>query len=48
MDAMPEFKEGHVTLWREGKWVQLPLEEMAAIAEADNRQPEVSEASDGA
>jgi hypothetical protein len=37
MDKMPEQKDGYVTLWRGGNWVQVPLEDMPKIMEEDNR-----------
>ena len=40
MDNMPEYKDNHITLWRDGKWVQVPASEMPKIIEEDNREPE--------
>ena len=40
MDKMPEHKENHITLWRDGKWVHVHLDEMPKIMEEDNRPPE--------
>lgn len=40
MEQMPEVKEGHITLWRGGKWVQVPTTDMPKIIEEDNREPE--------
>lgn len=37
MDKMPEYKEGYITLWRDGKWVQVRLDEMPKIIEEDTR-----------
>lgn len=39
MDKMPEYKENHITLWRNGKWVQVNAQDMPSIIEEDNRQP---------
>lgn len=41
MEKMPEFKEGHITLWREGTWVQIAAQDMPKIIEEDNREPEI-------
>lgn len=35
MEKMPDFKEGHITLWRDGAWVQVPLADMPKIIEED-------------
>lgn len=40
MKNMPEYKEGHVTLWREGAWIQVHMEDMAKIIEEDNKSTE--------
>lgn len=37
MEKMPEQKDGHITLWRGGKWVQIPMSEMPKIVEEDKR-----------
>ena len=42
MEQMPEYKEGYITLWRNGKFVQVPLSDMPKIIEEDNREPENS------
>lgn len=36
MDKMPQYKEGFITLWRDGKWVQVKESEMSKIIEEDN------------
>lgn len=40
MEQMPDFKEGFITLWRGGKWVQIPTTDLPKIIEEDNREPE--------
>ena len=35
MEKMPDYKEGHITIWRNGAWVQLTLEEMQKIVAED-------------
>jgi len=40
VDKMPEYKENHVTLWRNGNWVQVNTQDMSKIIEEDNREPE--------
>lgn len=42
MEQMPEYKEGYITLWRNGTWVQVHLDEMPKIMEEDNRGAEES------
>ena len=42
MDNMPERKDDHITLWRDGKWVQVHISEMPKIIEEDNRGAEES------
>lgn len=37
MEQMPEYKEGHITLWRDGKWVQLTLQEASGIIDSDTQ-----------
>lgn len=37
MEKMPDFKQGFITLWRKGQWVQVPLTDMPKIIEEDNR-----------
>ena len=37
LPPMPEYKENHMTLWREGKWVQVHMDEMPRIMEEDNK-----------
>lgn len=37
MEQMPEYKEGFITLWRKGQWVQVPTEDMPKIIEEDTR-----------
>lgn len=37
MEQMPEYREGYITLWREGKWISIPLSELPKIIEEDNR-----------
>lgn len=41
-EPMPEFKEGYMTLWRDGKWVQVSLEDMPKIMEEDNSGPDLT------
>lgn len=42
MEQMPEYKEGYITLWRDGKFIQVSLSEMPKIIEEDNRGAEES------
>lgn len=35
MEQMPEYKEGFITLWRNGAWVQVQMEDMPKIIEED-------------
>lgn len=37
MEQMPEYKEGFITIWRNGSWVQVPKEDISKIMEEDNR-----------
>ena len=37
MEQMPEYKEGFITLWRNGSWIQVTQEEMQKIIEEDSR-----------
>jgi len=37
VEQMPEYKEGYITLWRDGKFVQVALENMPKIIEEDSR-----------
>lgn len=37
MEQMPEYKEGFITLWRNGSWVQIPMTDMPKIIEEDAR-----------
>lgn len=39
VDKMPDYKENHITLWRDGKWVQVPTSDMPKIIEEDNSEP---------
>ena len=48
MDNMPDFKEGFITLWRNGKWVQIPTSDMPKIIEEDNRAVDLTEPTSGA
>lgn len=36
MEQMPEYKEGFVTLWRNGSWIQIPMTDMPKIIEEDS------------
>ena len=42
LPPMPEYKENHITLWRNGTWVQVHLDELPKIIEKDNRQSELT------
>lgn len=42
MEKMPEYREGHVTLWKDGTWVQVPMSD-APVVEPYNGEPDVTE-----
>lgn len=45
MEQMPDYKEGFVTLWKNGTWVQVPMSE-APVVEPFTGEPDVVENSD--
>lgn len=43
MEQMPEHKENQITLWRDGRWVQVQLSDMPRIIEEDNQAAMIPE-----
>lgn len=45
---MPEFRDGYITLWRDNKWVSVPLADLPKIIEEDNGTAKETELPSGA
>lgn len=46
MEQMPEYKDGQVTLWKDGKWVQVPMSEAPVVEPYTGESDVVENSSD--